>query len=190
MSIIIVGRGPSLKGKQLGKQIDSFDNVIRLTNAIFDDDYGYKTDYVLVTTLQISLLRGLDYSNLKEIWLYWTQIPLHSKSDLNQIFETIKIVTKYNGEIQLINKKLTKWLNWYKANADPVNLKCPNVTYPSKGTAAVLAAMRLLKPKELFIAGFDNVMGEEKLRQCHDFLAENLVVKRAAKELKCQICQL
>ena len=171
--VVIVGKGPSLINSRLGKQIDGFNTVVRVTNGRRNRDYGYKTDYILTISLESYLLNKVDLSKVRDVWLYDTEIEW--------------------GEVNgtHINNHISHWLNIYKKVAKPLNQKHhPHVTYPSKGTAAALTAIELLKPNEICLAGMDNVTAGRRTYHCHDFSAENFVIQQAIKKYSVKIIGL
>jgi len=170
MSVIVVGKGPSLIGKRLGKQIDEFKTIIRLTNGRQNKDYGIQADYVLAVSCEAYLIEKVRANN---VWLYDTETP----------WEDIKGT--------YINDFIRKWLDMYKEIAKPLNQhNHPHVTWFCKGTAAILTVMEVLHPKCICVAGLDNVMKGKRTWHCHDFSAEKRVIDTASKELECQIYQL
>lgn len=169
-TVIVVGKGPSLIGRQLGKQINGFETVIRLTNGKQNKDYGVRADYVLAVPYETHLIEKVRAPN---IWLYDTETPWREVEGIH------------------INDSIKKWLVMYKKIARPLNQhNHSHVTYPGKGTAAILTAMELLKPKRICVAGLDKVMKGERTLHCHDLSAEKRVIDIASKDLECLIYQL
>ena len=181
MKTIIIGRGPSLKNKRLGKWIDSFKTVIRLSNGSYGKDHGTKIDYILTTYLEICSLRKLDLSNIKGLWFYETKGKI-DVVDWKIFDEMICEITKYRGKITHVNNHVLNWLDRYKEIARPLYKRSPHVTYPTKGTAAALTAMELLNPKEMHLAGMDNIDAGKTTYHCHDFAAENKVLNEASEK--------
>lgn len=183
--VVIVGRGPSIIGGKLGGWIDKSEIVVRMSNGRYDKDYGFKIDYLLFARTDIATLRKLNLSKLKGFWFYRTQGkgPITTDAEWMEYENTIKESSNYVGEITHINSIIEAWLALYKEIARPLNLKNhPHVTYPSKGTAGALMAIETFKPKRLYLLGMDNVITGERTYHCHDFSAENKVIKKAAEK--------
>src|SRR3990167_7666783 len=71
-SLVIVGHGPSLKGRKQGEQIDAADDVCRLKQGFRlaidnPEDYGGRTDYLCST---LKTWNGYWTLRLKEYWGY------------------------------------------------------------------------------------------------------------------------
>ena len=183
--VVIVGRGPGIIGGKLGGWIDESEIVVRMSHGRYNKDYGFKIDYLLVTGDEITTLRKLDLLKLKGLWFYRTQGkgPITTDAEWIKYDNIIKESSNYTGEVIHINSIIEPWLALYKEIARPLNLKNhPHVTYPSKGTAGALMAIETFKPKRLYLLGMDNVVMGERTYHCHDFSAENKVIKKAAEE--------
>jgi len=183
MQAALIGKGPWLTGKKLGKCINTFDVVARVTNGRFGIDHGVKTDYMLTIQYEIYLLKKyIDILKLKCIWFYETK-GRRLEPEWKKFDDEIRNTVDYTKEILHINDVIKHWLYMYEEIAEPLNRKNhPHVTYPSKGTAAALTIIELLKPGELFMLGMDNVAAGKRTYHCHDFQAEKIVIKKAAEK--------
>jgi len=173
---VIVGHGHSLRGMRLGRTIDKYDVVVRLSNGPVGADHGFRTDIVVAVPLEICSLVG---RCARELWLY--NVGFDNKIPDYGIFDDIAR-ENVRGKIEIthIKVKVRRWLERYRELADKkVRRKHPHVIWPSKGTAAALAVKEILNPKVVFPAGFDNVMKGEKTAHCHDWSAEKQILKEA-----------
>jgi len=184
-SIVVVGKGPSLSGEGLGDWIDSHDTVIRLSNGLCDDDHGFRADYFLAVNVELLVLNQVDLSSAKGLWFYRTQGKgeLITEEDWMKYDDILRGKSNYDGEITHINGVISFWLDMYKNISKPRMKRLhPHVTYPSKGTAAVLMAIETFKPLELRILGLDSIVAGKRTMNSHDFEAENRIIKGAAEE--------
>jgi hypothetical protein len=183
--IIVVGNGPSAEGKE--DLINRHDIVIRLSNSI----YRGRTDYFLYIIQEVDVLKQTDLSELKGFWFYRTQGRGKILSEEDWRRHEIPIRKYYKGEINHINIHIDGWLDIYKNIARPLNQRHhTHVTYPSKGTTAMLMAMATFKPNKISVVGMDKVLKGERTYHCHDFSAELKVLQEAERKLNCQICPL
>lgn len=157
--VIVVGNGPSLEGKGLGLWIDSFDIVVKMNNGHFDKDYGFKGNYLISTTRSVRKLALLDPSNVEVVWLFKTARRGGRGGRKRSVERYAQIIHNYGygGEVIHINAPTRLWVKWYKKRRNKTKQSSPKVFYPSKGTMAVLSAIKLLDVKEIFVAGFDHV---------------------------------
>lgn len=175
-SVVVVGHGPGLIGKGRGEEIDASDTIIRLVGGKCPSavDYGKRADYVLTTNHQMKWLPRHNLNGVKAIWLYFTRIP-YSK------FSVLRQVREFCMRVVAVNELIGKWLGLYR---QVHKTTAPRVDYPTKGTAAVLAAIELLRPSELCLAGFDGVMsGERSPSRIHDWRVEKALINMASDEL-------
>ena len=139
-----MGHGPSLKGAGLGKQIDSFDCVIRLKNCYMllaeFEDYGRKTDVMCSST---EVLPTIAKVKAKEYWGY------PKKGDYNKA--TVKWLERHvSGRVRVPLETCNLW----NAAFRHMGGKHPNV---STGMAALIIALDMRRPKEVTLAAFDKV---------------------------------
>lgn len=147
MKICIVGHGPSLIGKGLGKQIDSYDLVVRLKaghSVLGSEDYGSRNDVLCMSTE----VCGLGYISKPEVfWLY------PKKGD----YDRAAIGTFVGGCERPVLLPLGMFNDWNKAFVDRGG-KHPNV---STGMAAIMIAGIYMAPETIVLAGFDSLVNPE-----------------------------
>ena len=151
---IIVGHGPSLIGLGKGPYIDSFKNIIRFPQV---STYSTKRGFVLdnkedlgeISHYIMSLYKSMHHRKIlpeRETWL------VHNFGDRDWPDIPIKFMLpkwkKFN--IIFFNDIMYYWYNKF------LELK-PHFFKWSKGILAVIAAAYHLRPKELCLAGFDNI---------------------------------
>lgn len=144
-NVVIVGHGPSTKGRCLGNFIDLCDVVIRMIECDWQDaeDYGSKYSIGLYAT------GGSDgYTKaIRRIpnFCWWAYMA--SDSDIyrpNTIWDdTIAPTCIAEKPVRLLRK--TVW-DWFKGSKKF-----------SRGTAAAIASMALLNPTTVYLVGFDDV---------------------------------
>lgn len=170
--ITVVGKGPSLKGECLGSLIDSCGAVVRTAGGKLNDDCGYRTDYIVVTTLAVPELKESDLTGVKEVWVYRTK----NRWGISNYIEYIQGF--YDGPIRFLDTK--EWVDAYAKEARP--MYSPKVNYPSKGTIAVLEAIRYLPYMHINVLGFDFITGKTKVDWVkHDFPLEKRMIYDYAK---------
>jgi len=189
---IVVGRGPSVNGSLLSTWIDSDGcTVVRMSNGLYGRDHGVKTDILVVTCNEIvTLKRG---RVPQTVWFYRTRGrgPALSENEWLEYDPVIRRATGDDVSVVHINRIIEPWLEEYRRTARPLNQKHhPHVTYPSKGTAAALATMALLKPRSIYLLGMDNVVKGERIYHCHDFNAERAVLELASDRLNVSVAAL
>lgn len=180
--ITVVGKGPSLKGKKLGNIIDNYDFVVRTAGSKLDDDYGYKTDYLIVTTLAIHELKQSNLDGVQEIWIYKTRPTFKNILDSNSWDDYLLWPEKelgFTGKVRFIS--VDEWVMKYKLQAK--QMYSLNVHYPSKGTVAVIEAIAVLPYSHITIMGFDYITGktEDVPWTKHDFKTEKMLIDEAAQ---------
>jgi len=159
--IIIVGHGPSLKGKKLGKYIDAHENVVRLTtylNFQNEEDYGNKTTYHFTYAQYVRYIKyNVDHYWRQvrgdcevpiETWIAWgmESIPRGPLTpDIKKhIYDRFK---DYNVIM------FEEFVAYIKRLYDTYE---PEFKAISAGTTASLIAIDRLKPEILKVIGFDN----------------------------------
>lgn len=164
---IVIGKGPSLKGRNLGSWIDSFSTIVRLVGGITDDDYGHECDYLLTTTSQYKQLKHHKLHSRNVIWVYKTRGKMKGEYPAPRV--------RLDGEV-------VKYIKWYTKHYDRSKLDTTRTWYPSKGTVAIIAVMCILDD-DVIAAGFDTVlMGEPwDRRMTHDWAMERELLKRVAR---------
>ena len=163
MKVCLVGGGPSLLVEPCGEIIDSCDVVVRMKRChaqLADPDhYGTKTDYVGGS---LNIAAGLKDLPGKEVWL-WVD-SRHSKPE-----EAILAAKRYLDRPVWIDVSLCReWDQKYLARRTetPSHPQMRPSRYAdhlgerhlSQGFKALLYACQRLKPDEILLAGYDNVM--------------------------------
>jgi len=172
--IAIVGKGPSLIGKNMGSLIDACNVVVRTAGGKLDNDYGHKTDYIIVTTLSIPEIEQSDLTGVKGIWIYKTRTRL-GYSDCISYVKSL-----FDGEIKFAN--IQEWIEEYRKTATVFEYS-PKVNYPSKGTVAAIMAMKSFDYPHVIVAGFDYITGRTKVaKPKHDFKVEKELLFKAANQ--------
>jgi len=144
LKIVIVGHGPSLKGKGLGSYIDSFDKVVRLKgcySVVKTTDYGSLTDAVCAST---EVMGNFFKIEAQEYWAYPKKGFFDGKAVVNAISELEKPVLIPLNHCRYWNKRFVQ-----------MGACHPNV---STGMAAILIAIKRWSPKEIHLAGFDTLL--------------------------------
>ena len=185
--VVVVGKGPSVRGTKIGSWIDSFETVIKMSEGYFDEDYGFKCDYLILTTLQAWVLPK-SINPQAAVWLYVTKRPRYNKLPWDAYNEVIKSELDYEGPIVFINEHIRGWLRWYRRHYNKDRVEKKYVKHPSKGTVAIITAMELLKAEKIFLVGFDRVMkGHPPLMETHDWTIENKMLKLASKHYSTEL---
>jgi len=142
-TVCIVGHGPSTQGRELGKIIDSYDIVIRMVECDWQDELDYGKKYnigVFSSGVSFSQARKAKRKPSDKYWYYLTKGKhLENQYDSYGAYR----------QREMITLRKTVWK--YKQK----NHKFSRFT---RGTAAVIAAVEFLKPKEIALVGFDTVM--------------------------------
>lgn len=154
---IIIGHGPSLFKAGLGEFIDSHKNVIRIVNFLWQDkkNYGSKVDYISLTEGQfkyIPLFKTWTSKIIpKELWIGYGfggggpyPPPAGRRGD--------NFKEKYKKHNPVIFNDLPFY---WRHVAKHRFLATPKQF--SSGFLAVMTACSHLRPKQITIAGFDNI---------------------------------
>ena len=165
-TIAVVGMGSSLVDRGLGSVIDQHKTVVRTTvregynDRYSIDDYGERADYVLTTPRQLAALwEGVKF-DFGECWLFF---PRKMKDTTSELYIR-EMEQKNESHLEQfdqhfagtahfvdITPAIKPALDWYKDHHDTVK----TVEWPTKGTAMILATLRMLRPKRVQLAGFD-----------------------------------
>ena len=142
MNVCIVGHGPSTKGQGLGKLIDCHSLVIRHVECDWQDaeDYGQKYDIGIFCPDPISMARDSDRVP-RMYWLYRPKSPPMEDTTIGDVWTTFR-------------EKSCRYLD------DLVNPLISGRHF-SRGTAAIIAASKILNPTEILLVGFDAVLRGE-----------------------------
>ena len=171
--IAVIGKGPSLKGQNMGSLIDNCSVVIRTAGSQLDNDYGHKTDYIIVTTLSIPEIEQSDLAKVKGIWIYKTR----NRKGYNDCIAYIQGF--FNGEVCFVDTQ--EWVDEYRKTARVFEYS-PKVNYPSKGTMAALVAMKTFDYPQVIVLGFDYITRRTKVEKPkHDFITEKNLLYQTAK---------
>ncbi len=139
-SVAVVGHGPSGEGSGLGGEIDEH-IVVRMINSSWQDanDYGKRYDYGLFAPPME------DVDRIPELG-WWAYDPN------NTVKNGMEANAKTEYGVTLLNH--APWVSRARllgAKSDGCSFKL------TRGCAAICAAISLLKPKELFLVGFDTI---------------------------------
>lgn len=172
----IVGHGASVRG--LGKRIDEHE-VVRLKDPSWQferpHDFGSRLDYLCSSTETMPQM--LDCRKTPKE--YWAQPKYghYNKGTESQFLSRAKAPLKI--PLELFNE-------W---NARYVEAGMTHRNF-SLGSAAIIFACEFLKPRTIFLAGFDNLMEPERLEYHkanrgkwvthHDWKTENAMLKVVA----------
>ena len=140
--IVIVGHGPSIVGKQLGPWLDE-QTVIRLKAAEIPNvaDWGTRTDYVCASNpgfISKRVVLGLPVLKCE----HWFLSEHHTEAPKG---------------VQARFARRDWFTYWQKYVTPGSKLK-----KPSTGLRAAFCAVEFLKPTELGLIGFDNILHPER----------------------------
>lgn len=147
MKISIVGHGPSLKDANLGKEIDSFDKVVRLkgsSGVLWTNDFGSKTSALCASTEIMGVFFKQD---AEEYWAY----PKNGYYDKKN---AMMVIEKLQKPVLLPLSFVNHWNTYFRQ----MGAQHKNV---STGMGAILIAIHRWKPKEIKLFGFDTLMNPE-----------------------------
>jgi len=143
MNVAIVGHGPSLKGAERGKQIDSFDKVVRLKGShtvMWTNDYGSKVDALCATTEIMGTFYKMD---APEYWGY----PKNGAFDIRT---SAQVMVKLQKPLMIPLGFINTWNARFRQTASH-----PCV---STGMAAILISIHRWKPEKIKLFGFDTLL--------------------------------
>lgn len=147
-SIAVVGNSPNLMGKNLGKDIDSHDYVVRFNNFKtkgFEADYGTRTD-IWVCCQANDVVNRPEEEIRKMAYLLYNVDFLHTKLRF-ACFENICKNLEYGVPVSYIGAL-------YKRE-----LKSAGVVYPSSGLSSLYHLHRMFGLKRKNIYGFSFLEG-------------------------------
>ena len=165
MKTIIVGHGPSILTQALGKQIDEFDKVIRLKRCWetlkYPKIYGSRTDVVCGSWTIGPQLKGVGSPE------YWIFLDSRHKEVSDDQIAQMKLA--FAPSDLLIDRELCDhWNKVYFDNREDYPIEHMTERkktsdekghwHMSAGLHAIMYAMEYLKPDELVLAGFDNLL--------------------------------
>jgi hypothetical protein len=149
------------------------------------EDYGKKADYILATAKAIRYLWKGVLFDWGECWVYYPRKISDTSSEI------------YMREVQMKNKPqfdefkkrfagkkfiiditppIQPALDWYKENHD----KKRTVEWPTKGTAMILATIRLLRPARMTLVGFDWIANRDLVKPYrHHDMGHDIACERA-----------
>jgi hypothetical protein len=158
MHTVIVGHGPSMLERQAGKEIDSFDFVVRQKRCQetlkHPELYGTRKDAVCGSW---TIAPQLVHVEADEIWVFLDS--RHDKVPLGDIWRAQKALPA-----RILPGLCNRWNEAYRALRTPYTrpegqrefdpLGHPHL---SAGFHAILYAAEILKPESITLAGFDNI---------------------------------
>ena len=147
MKVAIVGHGPSLLNAKKGKEIDSFDKVVRLKGSntvIGTEDFGNKVDALVASTEIMGTFFKMD---APEYWAYPKKGVFDEKSFAINMGRLEKPV-------------LLAWhtCNFWNEHFRRMPKKTTNHGNVSTGMAAIIIAAFKWRPEEIKLFGFDTLM--------------------------------
>ncbi|MBK6949573.1 MAG: glycosyltransferase family 29 protein [Haliscomenobacter sp.] len=144
-SIIIVGNGPSLLEMELGKRIDTFENIVRFNGFRtkgYEKFVGSKTT---IWSRWYSLSHMQSPQTFREIWL---NIPIRDR-DNEKLKKAFNMLKKYDNPIEIIPNTDVA----YKLQVDLFG-SIHSEKWPSSGLLAIAHALAM--NYEVVIAGIDS----------------------------------
>lgn len=171
-STIILGSGPSLRNAGRGREIMLFDNIIRLSQTLYwqnKEDYGDRTDYVVVTQQNIGDILNC-HVNEATVWI-WTR---PGWLDEKTVFDRIgKFHPQLCYETDMWAGRFAELdARGYKSERDP------NPIF-SSGLAAIIIAMERLDQDKIITAGFDEFWHDD-MGNFHDWNMERVLLDEIA----------
>ncbi len=143
-SVAVIGHGPSVVGKKLGKYIDKCNIVIRMIECDWQDEEDYGSKY----TIGIYATGGSDsYLSLtKRIpsFCWWEYNAVGTVPPKDALYQDAFRTSRETKIARILRK--TVWQHII-----------PNKKF-SRGTAAAVAAIQLFHPTHLYLLGFDDVV--------------------------------
>lgn len=177
---LIVGHGPSLKGKGRGKEIDLL-TVVRFGDGLYwqtPEDYGTRTDYILTIDQNVADLLN-NRVVPKETWVFGRP----GVRDEEFILERIK---RFNPHICT---ETDPWLKRFKEIGAKgyCSRRFPDDPHFSQGLAAIIMAAERLHT-DILLGGFDNLLSgsndgfksfaaHDGFNTFHDFEAEHKLMR-------------
>lgn len=170
---VIIGHGKSPKGMGLGSEIDRHP-VVRLKNPHWQsvEDYGKRCDYMASSTETMQIM--LDYKTVPIE--YWAQ---PKRGHWNTGTEA-KFREKAKAPLKICIDIHNHWNPVFRSLSSMTEAECPN---HSLGTASITYVCEFLRPKEILLVGFDNLLDPSLMDYHkadrglwvtrHDWLGEN-----------------
>lgn len=197
---IIVGHGPSLFDADLAEFIDKHKNVVRIMRFFWQDikNYGSKVDYVSMTEGQLKFIP--EFKHTSHVW---------AKTHRNQEIKPKELWVNY-GFPRMYGPAIGRKSDWLKNRYSEYKINVfsylsfywryvyekidPKPRQFSSGILAVMTACSYLRPKDLCLAGFDNIekgdavgyrSGEHTFISVDDFLhnlkSEHALIEKMRK---------
>lgn len=105
-TIVIVGNGPSVLNREMGRQIDNFDTVVRINNFVtegYEKYVGSRTD--IWTRSGSDMIKERDTSSFDSVlWLVALPAWERRRDKIDEIRRKIKRSVRNSGEEILVNK--------------------------------------------------------------------------------------
>lgn len=167
MNVCIVGNGPSVFGAGMGHVIDSMDAVIRIHEwgGEHREDFGTKYSYGILPGPWIRKAIGQIKIVPEDGWISYYFYNQKSKDSCPD-FVMGRKTHLFNASIdeffsEILRRRLA----------------------PMRGTCSVFMAAKLLKPENIYLAGFDSVLSG-KFVQYHDLTGQKLDEKYVGREIE------
>lgn len=188
-NIAVIGHGPSTRGRKLGSFIDLCDTVIRMIECDWQDTADYGSKY----TIGMYATGGSDdftkVIERKPSLCWWVYVASGVRPSTAMNADSVDTPGAEGRPVRWLRKTVWKWIGENKKF--------------SRGTAAAIAAMSILKPTTVHLVGFDDVARGGMLKGAyhppelqqylkeqgktlarsetdHDWLNEGLALQRAA----------
>lgn len=186
-TLTLIGHGTSPKGKGWGERID-VNPVMRLKNPSWQtkEDYGSRVDYMASSTETMPVM--LDYKGKPK--MYFAQPKRGSWNPATEASFRARTLTTLIIPIE-VHKR---WNAVFRGLSELPESECPN---HSLGMAAITYACEFIKPAEILLVGFDNLLNPSlteyhksdrgKWVSRHDWIAENKMLPMIQDEYGCVI---
>ena len=142
-NIAVIGHGPSTRGRKLGSFIDLCDTVIRMIECDWQDAEDYGSKY----TIGVYATGGSDdftkVIERKPSLCWWVYVAAGTRPSTAMNDDTIDTPGVAGRPIRWLRRTVWDWIGDNKKF--------------SRGTAAAIASMALLKPTTVHLVGFDDV---------------------------------
>ena len=185
----IIGHGDWMFDSGLGDEIDKFDRVMRFPfyeyqrRVVSDDErsfnWGKKTTDLCVSVQTIPAMIQDGTIPERHTWM-WTRPGDWNDKYItqNKMFKPIRAMAA-----------ITPWqMEFQKMGAKAVKTTHGKQPIFSRGTAAVIIVCHYIKPKELTLFGFQNVMRAYSDRYTiHDWWTERELIKKVSDFYKVKI---
>lgn len=185
--VVVIGHGASPKGMKWGSRIDEH-VVMRLKNPSWQtpEDYGKRCDYMTASCETLPVM--LEYKTVPKE--YFGQ---PKRGDWSKITES-RFCEKAKAPLRIPLPVHQHWNILFRSLTGTTIADCPN---HSVGMAAITYAAEFLKPSEILLVGFDNLLNPDlmyyekadrgKWVTRHDWKAEHAMISHVEKYYEVEI---